>query len=501
MAQQQTVAVIGGGVAGLTSALILARAGHAVTLVEKSSRLGLTLRGFSREGVYFDTGLHYTGGLAENGIVSRYLRYLGVDAPGVVAFERDGFDEVRFADIGKTVRLPVGYEAMVRALLDNFPEEERCVTAYMEAARADFQASSLLNFFLSTRDSARERDAVPLDTFLRDLTDDAHLRCVLSIHSLLYGVSPVEVPFTQHAYVSASYFDSVHNFSGGGGALIRAMEDRLRELGVTILCGRAVTRLICEGGRNLTRLELEDGTRIETDAVVCTAHPSALADMGEGAFRPVYVDHLRSLEETSSAYMLFGIAEKKPECLKGRNLFLCHDPELAGSFSPSILPGRGPFYVASSPQPGPQPGPHNGGQEGRTGIVVLTPGSFDSVREWEDSRLGRRPEGYKRHKAEAMRRIRESLLEIAPELADVRFVDGATPLTMRDYLQTPDGSLYGSKHTVDQLNPMPVTRIPNLWLAGQSVLAPGLMGAMISAFLACGFFLGHTTLHEEAACS
>jgi all-trans-retinol 13,14-reductase len=71
---------------------------------------------------------------------------------------------------------------------------------------------------------------------------------------------------------------------------------------------------------------------------------------------------------------------------------------------------------------------------------------------------------------------------------------------MRDFLHSPRGGLYGCQHTVSQFNPVPVTRISNLLLAGQSIIAPGLMGAMISAFLACGFLLGDSVC-KEAACS
>ena len=499
MTKRQSVAVVGGGLSGLTSALILARNGHNVTLIEKSPRLGLTVRGFTREGVYFDTGLHYTGGLSENGIVSRYLRYLGMENLDVVAFNDDGFDEVRFADTGQSVLLPVGYEAMTAGLMEQFPDDREAIRTYMRAARDDFTNSSLLNFFLAMQGGAeRPRATMPLTAFLRELTDNEHLCAALCIHTLLYGVSPEEVSFTQHAYVSASYFDSVHNFSGGGHTLVAAMERRLRELGATILCGKAVHRLRCEDGKALTHIELEDGATLRVDAAICTTHPKDLADMGEGIFRPSYVEHLRNLEETVSAYMLFGIADTRPECLCGKNLFLCKTPQLANAFGPKAKPEEGPFYIASSPQPH---APHLSDQKGKAGIVVLAPGSFDSVVEWEHSNRGKRPEAYARHKESVMRRIRESIVSQCPELESVRFVEGATPLTMRDYLHTPNGGLYGAKHTVNQFNPMPMTRVPNIWLAGQSVLAPGLMGAMISAFLACGFLLGHDILHKEAACS
>jgi all-trans-retinol 13,14-reductase len=57
--------------------------------------------------------------------------------------------------------------------------------------------------------------------------------------------------------------------------------------------------------------------------------------------------------------------------------------------------------------------------------------------------------------------------------------------------------MYGTGHTIDQFNPIPATRIPGLLLAGQSVVAPGILGAVISAFLTCGFIIGHDTIREE----
>ena len=493
MLQPHSLCVIGGGLAGMTSALILARNGHAVTLVEASPRLGLTVRGFTRQGAYFDTGLHYTGGLDRNGIVSRYLRYLGIHGLETVPFKEDCFDEIRFADTGKTVRLPIGYERMRKALCDQFPGEEACVTRYMERARAAFGGSSLLHLFLSSQNAPAADTSESLSSFLAQQTGNEHLRAALSIHSLLYGVSPDETPFAQHAYVSASYFDSVHNFSGGGQALIKAMERRLKEEGVTVILGKSVAALRCDDGKRLSHLELDDGSRIATDAAICTASPPALAAMGREVFRPVYTEHLLGLEETCSAYMLFGIAAKRPDCLDGKNLFLCGDADLNRAFVPGANPEEGPFFIASSPRP-------DGGSN-NVGVIVLAPGFFSDVEAWADSTHGNRPAAYTEHKASVMRRIQSSVAAMCPELASVRFVEGATPLTMRDYLHIPRGGLYGSKHSISQVNPMPVTRIPNLLLAGQAIVAPGLMGAMISAFLACGLLMGTTTLHEEAACS
>ena len=52
------VAVIGGGLAGITAAIALAEAGAAVTLLEARPRLGGATCSFTRDGLVVDTGQH-----------------------------------------------------------------------------------------------------------------------------------------------------------------------------------------------------------------------------------------------------------------------------------------------------------------------------------------------------------------------------------------------------------------------------------------------------------
>jgi uncharacterized protein with NAD-binding domain and iron-sulfur cluster len=52
------VVVIGGGLAGITAAIALARANHEVTLLEAKPRLGGATMSFSRDGLVIDTGQH-----------------------------------------------------------------------------------------------------------------------------------------------------------------------------------------------------------------------------------------------------------------------------------------------------------------------------------------------------------------------------------------------------------------------------------------------------------
>ncbi len=70
--------VVGSGISGLTMTLLLAMTGHRVLLLEKAPHIGGSLSRFSKRGISFDTGFHFTGGLHEGGILSDILSLLGI---------------------------------------------------------------------------------------------------------------------------------------------------------------------------------------------------------------------------------------------------------------------------------------------------------------------------------------------------------------------------------------------------------------------------------------
>ena len=82
--------VIGSGLGGLLSGVILSRAGYRVTVLEKAVQPGGCLQTFVRGGLRFDTGFHSVAGLEEGGPLERIFRPLGLmDLPWEQVKETD----------------------------------------------------------------------------------------------------------------------------------------------------------------------------------------------------------------------------------------------------------------------------------------------------------------------------------------------------------------------------------------------------------------------------
>jgi all-trans-retinol 13,14-reductase len=67
--------VVGGGMAGLTAAAYLSRAGQKVLLIEKNSECGGLVNSFTRDGFHFDAGVR---ALEDAGIIIPMLKDLGI---------------------------------------------------------------------------------------------------------------------------------------------------------------------------------------------------------------------------------------------------------------------------------------------------------------------------------------------------------------------------------------------------------------------------------------
>ncbi len=490
MAQYDHI-IVGGGVAGMTSALILAKQGSRIALVEAFPLLAPTIRGFKRKGVQFDTGLHYVGGLGDGHPLDIYFKHLGIaDHITQKPYDHNGFDDFIVQKSGKHYSIPCDFSELTTRLNEWFPEEKNAIQHYVSAIKTTLEESPFLNFAQDfDLEKALHSESDTLQNFLDAITDNETLKAVLSYQNILYGVPPTEALFDTHAQVAGTYHLSAHTIEGGGLALTKAYERRLKKLGVHIICNDRVESVEINDARQVQGVTLQSGKALEAPSCIWTAHPRGLIEATpDSAFRPAFKKRLATLEDTASGLMLFGISDTPVAELDGRNIISWPGTSFEKNLSGRVSPAESVIYISAALDP----------HSGKTAVTAIIPAAFETFAQWADSKLGKRPEEYKQFKASVLDSFEKEIYRRMPELkGSVTFIDGATPLTIRDYCATPTGSLYGLRHSIDQFNPAPVTKAQGLTLAGQSIVAPGILGAIVSAYLTCGIIIGHELLHKE----
>ncbi|HEY3278498.1 MAG TPA: NAD(P)/FAD-dependent oxidoreductase [Syntrophorhabdaceae bacterium] len=484
-------AVIGGGVSGMTTAIIMARQGYRTALLESSGKTAPTIRGFTRRGLFFDTGFHYTGGLNEGEPLDIFFRYLGLSGKiEKYSFPEDGFDTFRCLEPRFEFTFPYGYDRIRKQLQDTFPQDARAIDIYLDAVRHVYRSQPYIDLGAGgNMQRSLPGEGQSLSGFLDGITDNEILKCILSMHCLLHGVYPEEVSFLSHACVAGSYYESASGIKGGGSSLSEAFDVRLRELGVEVFCGAEVKEILLSADRSVSGLRFGDDKIINCERCVSTIHPRQLLTLvPDQVFRPVYRKRLETLEDTCSAIILYVESDLPPGDLDRANILLFPSPRF------NYPDGNGPveekpLFITHARQ--------DRSATPKEGYIVVCPEPNMGTEYWS-APVADRSHAYRSYKESMSRRITAYLETAVPEFRGrISHVECATPLTLKKYTHSPVGSIYGVKHKVEQYNPMPLTKIKNLFLAGQAITAPGIMGAVVSGFLACGSAIGHERLIEE----
>jgi all-trans-retinol 13,14-reductase len=484
--------IIGGGVSGMTSAIIMAKNGYRTAIIEKSHTIGPTIRGFVRDGIFFDSGFHYTGGLNEGEPFNIFLRYLRLsDRIETEPFMEDGFDAFQCLKPDFEFLFPYGHDRIRDRFLRSFPNDAGAIDTFFNAVSKIYHSQPYINLDVELDSPGLQSMHRPsLKEFLDGITDNEMLKCVLSMHCLLYGVSPDEVPFSHHAFVAGSYYESVNGIKGGGASLVGAFGTRLKDFGVDVLCGKEVTEIMVNDDNSISSVRCGDDSVVLCRSCISTIHPQAILQIAPHAsFRPVYRKRLQLLEDTCSAFIVYARSSVPIKILDRTNLFLF--PDTRFNFQQNVFSvEEKPIFVTHAKST-------DESAEG-AGCIMISPTPNLGAECWTSSCQINSLDGYIALKDFISDKIIAHVETSYPDLqGNLTRVDCATPLTLRNFTNSPLGSLYGLKHSINQYNPAPLTKIKNFVLAGQSIIAPGIYGAAVSSFLACGSILGHGTLIKK----
>lgn len=506
--------VVGSGIAGLTTAALLAKRGQRVLVLEQHDVAGGCTHTFEEKGYEFDTGLHYVGdllGTLLNTVTTGQIEWAGT---GEVV------DEVLFAGERVAIRSPKS--AFLSDLRERFPAERGAVAAY---SRQAFWAHVRLGAALAPKALwpafGRVLGALlgavlgPMkttDEALRGLTANARLRQLLSYIWGTYGVPPSLSPYAFHLVLQNHYFNGGYYPVGGTAQLAARLVPTIEAAGGAVLVRANVTSLECDASGAVSGVVVRGETVVRARRVISAAgafntftrlvpeihrHRVAgpIAAMRDAP--PIGPPQPKGCEPSVAfLYLFVGVDETSDAPLElpkpNRWVFPSWDHETA-----CALPERLDDVVADHPlllfisSPSAKDPSWRARHPGKQVLLVLAPTRYEYWAKHEAGRVKHRGAEYEALKAGLQARLLEKLREHVPALRGraLGYVDLGTPLSNNFYLGTKWGEAYGLSHTPARFAQpwlTPSTPLPNLLLTGQDVATDGVTGGVISAFFTAG---------------
>jgi phytoene desaturase len=257
------VVVVGGGIAGLATAALLASRGHSVDLLEKNDDLGGRVGSVERDGFRFDTGASW---YLMPEVFEHFFSLLGTSAEAELDLAvLDPSYRVFFEGHPEPVDLRPDREHN-RALFESLePGAGAAFDAYLRSAE-DTYDMALRRFLYTSFDSAtafvhpevvRRTPALgrlltrSLESHVAASFSDNRLRQVLGYPAVFLGSSPSRAPSMYHLMSRLDLGDRVLYPQGGFTELIRVVADLAERHGARLHTGAAVTRILTseQGGR------------------------------------------------------------------------------------------------------------------------------------------------------------------------------------------------------------------------------------------------------------
>ena len=441
------VVVIGSGLAGLTSANVLARQGYSVLLLEHHYQLGGMATWFKRRGGHiFDISLHGF----PIGMIKSCRKYWSQDiADSIVQLKGIRFENPQFS-----VRTTFDRKDFTRLLTTDFGVPEERVTAFFDKARS-------MNFYDNQKTTTREL----FEEFFPG-RDDV-VRLLMEPITYANG-STLEDPAITYGIVFSNFMHKgVYTFRGGTDALVNKMKAELVGNGVDIRI-RTLVEKIEVGPDQKVQAVVVNGRRIKCRAVMSNANikSTILRMTGEEHFSKDFVDETKAVRLNSSSCQVY-MALKPGEGFDESVGDLLFHSEHKGFDIEAILSMNVSSRTFSFYYPETRPG------SDRWLIVSSTNANY---RDWADLS----EEDYQAAKKDLEETTLDCLEQYVPDIrAKLDHIEAATPRTFEHYTRHIAGSSFGTKFEGLKVSQNLPEQVGGLFHAGSvGIIMSGWLGAV-----------------------
>jgi phytoene dehydrogenase-like protein len=440
------VIVIGSGLAGMTSANILARQGYSVLLLEHHYQLGGMATWFKRQnGHIFDISLHgfpygmlkscrkyWTQEIADNIVPLRGVRFENPQFSLETTFTRDDF---------------------TRLLIEKFGIESETVKNFFDTARK-------MNFFDDQGKTTREL----FEEFFPG-RDDV-VRLLMEPISYANG-STLEDPAITYGIVFSNFMQKgVYTFRGGTDHLVKLIKAEMERNGVDVRIRTQVEKIEVTPDRRVTGVVV-NGRRIGCKAIMSNSNikGTILNLVGEENFDPEYVEEAKAVRLNNSSTQVY-IALKPGDELDFCGDLLFHSEhkgfDIKAMLSKDVSSRTFSFYYPET-----RPG------SDRSLIVSSTNANFSDWADLPDDQ-------YEADKNHLIETTLDCLEQYVPNIRErVDHLEASTPRTFQRYTQHLQGASFGTKFEGLKVSKELPEQIEGLYHAGSvGIIMSGWLGAV-----------------------
>ncbi len=440
------VIVIGSGLAGLTSANSLAKAGHRVLLIEHHYQLGGMATWFKRSGGHiFDISLHGF----PIGMIKSCKRYWTKEiADSIVQLKNIRFDNPMFS-----LRTTFDRNDFTRLLIEQFGISPETVSAFFDAARE-------MNFY--------DNDGATVGEFFAKFFPGREDVIRLLMEPITYANgSTLEDPALTYGIVFSNFMSKgVYTFEGGTDRLIGLMKEEMIANGVDLRIRCEAQQIHIENGR-VTGVTV-NGRRIKARSVISNANlkQTIFRLAGEENFDGQYLEDAKAVRLNNSSTQVY-MALQPGELIDedcGDLLFSSTAP----AFRTDLLLARDitsrtfSFYY-----PRTRPGTD------RCMVVSSTNARFEDWANLDE-------EEYQRQKDLLIEDTIQACEKYVPNLRErLAHVEASTPRTFQHYTRHLHGASFGTKFEGLAVSRALPEQIGGLYHAGSvGIIMSGWLGAV-----------------------
>jgi all-trans-retinol 13,14-reductase len=282
-----------------------------------------------------------------------------------------------------------------------------------------------------------------------------------------------------------SYLKGSYRPIDGGSQIAKAMSKTIRKYKGEIIKHKHVTGAEFNENGTIKSVHCKDGSSYTATNYISNIHPAVtLQIFGKENFKPAFYKRIQRLENTISAFMVYITFKKDAfEYLNYNSYEFFSDDtwsltEYQGNDWPQML------FVCT-----PATSKSEKFAESMSVMSYLESSSFE---EWQNtyntiSEPMDRGTAYEAFKKEKEALILAKIEARYPGIKEkIRNIYSSSPITYRDYIGSPDGSLYGIAKDYNKVLATTInskTSIPNLTLTGQNIVFHGILGVTISGFV------------------